>query len=77
MNPIFSFEEAKRVACKASILIEGLSGRGKSGLALLLAKGLTKDWTKVFAIDTENKSLNLFTDLQVLERSLKSLILDS
>lgn len=62
-NPIFSFEEAKRVACKASILIEGLSGRGKSGLALLLAKGLTKDWTKVFAIDTENKSLNLFTDL--------------
>lgn len=63
MNPIFSFEEAKRVACKASILIEGLSGRGKSGLALLLAKGLTKDWTKVFAIDTENKSLNLFTDL--------------
>lgn len=63
MNPTFNFEEAKRVACKASILIEGLSGRGKSGLALLLAKGLTKDWSKVFAIDTENKSLNLFTDL--------------
>lgn len=64
MNPTFNFEEAKRLACKASILIEGLSGRGKSGLALLLAKGLTKDWTKVFAIDTENKSLNLFTGIQ-------------
>jgi hypothetical protein len=63
MNPTFNFEEAKRIACKASILIEGLSGRGKSGLALLIAKGLTKDWTKVFAIDTENKSLNLFTGL--------------
>lgn len=61
MNPNFSFQTVKREKCKASILIEGLSGRGKSGLALVLARALADDdWQKVFAIDTENKSLNLF-----------------
>lgn len=63
MNPIFSFDTAKRVACKASILIEGLSGHGKSGLALTLAEGLASSNEKVYAIDTENKSLNLFSGL--------------
>lgn len=63
-NPIFKFEEAVRQQCKASILIEGLSGLGKSGLALMLGYVLSgNDWTKVFAIDTENKSLNLYRDL--------------
>ena len=59
-NPMFSFSTVKRTQCKASILIEGLSGRGKSGLALVLAKGLAGDWKDVFAIDTENGSLKLF-----------------
>ena len=63
MNPIFKFEEAKRQKCKASIMIEGLTGQGKSGLALCLAHGLSKDYSKVFVIDTENKSTNLFVDL--------------
>lgn len=63
MNPIFSFETAQRVACKASILIEGLSGTGKSGLALLLGMGLASSNDKVCAIDTENKSLNLYAGL--------------
>lgn len=63
-NPIFKFEEAVRQQCKASILIEGLSGSGKSGLALMLGYTLAgNDWTKVFAIDTENKSLPLYRDL--------------
>lgn len=63
-NPIFKFEEAVRKQCKASILIEGLSGTGKSGLALTLGYVLSgNDWKKVFAIDTENKSLNLYRDL--------------
>ena len=62
-NPIFKFETAQRVKSKASILIEGLSGSGKSGLALCLAYGLTKkQWNKVFALDTENKSLQLFAN---------------
>lgn len=60
-NPVYSFSTVKRAQCKASILIEGLSGRGKSGLALILAYALTKNnWEKVFALDTENNSLKLF-----------------
>lgn len=71
--PMASFTKLKREACKASIMIEGLTGKGKSGLALMLAYGLeggfreydgTSDrenpWDKVFTIDTENRSLNLF-----------------
>ena len=72
------FELTERLACKASIMIEGLSGKGKSGLALMLAFGLAggfkpeiredlaaqkEIWKKVFAVDTENKSLNLFVGL--------------
>lgn len=60
-NPLFQFEEATREQSKASILIEGLSGKGKSGLALQLAYYLAhKNWSKVFDIDTENNSVNLF-----------------
>lgn len=63
-NPIFNFETAKREQCKASILIEGLSGRGKSGLALILGFALAKgDKSKVFDIDTENKSIQLFSGI--------------
>lgn len=64
MNPVFSFEEAKREQCKASIMIEGLSGRGKSGLALLLGFYLAGEkWEDVFDIDTENGSVKLFSDI--------------
>lgn len=64
MNPLFQFEEATREQSKASILIEGLSGKGKSGLALILGYFLAgKDWSKVFDIDTENNSVNLFVDV--------------
>lgn len=63
-NPIFKFEDAERVQLKASIMIEGLTGSGKSGLALLLAFYLSGgDWSKVFHIDTENKSANLFAGI--------------
>ena len=64
LNGVLSFRDATRQQAKASILIEGLSGRGKSGLALMLAYALaSKDWTKVYAIDTENRSLDLFEGL--------------
>lgn len=62
-----------REACKASIMIEGLTGKGKSGLAIMLAYALeggfkegatdaerAAAWQRVFAIDAENRSLNLF-----------------
>ena len=64
LNGVLSFRDATRQQAKASILIEGLSGRGKSGLALMLAYALAgKDWQKVYAIDTENRSLDLFEGL--------------
>lgn len=62
MAIVATFREAERLKCKASILIDGLSGRGKSGLALAIAYGLTKDWSKVAAVDTENRSLPLYRD---------------
>lgn len=63
-NPMFKFEEAQRTQCKASIMIEGLPGKGKTGLALLIGYYLSgQDWKKVFHIDTENKSANLFVDI--------------
>ena len=64
VNPMFKFEEAQRLQCKASIMIEGLPGKGKTGLALLIGYYLAgEDWKKVFHIDTENKSANLFVDI--------------
>lgn len=63
-SPLFKFEEAQRTQCKASIMIEGLPGKGKTGLALLIGYYLGgEDWKKVFHIDTENKSANLFVDI--------------
>lgn len=56
------FETAERSKCKASIMIEGLTGSGKTGLALALAFTLAGNkWDTVYHIDTENKSANLFT----------------
>jgi hypothetical protein len=61
INPLFQFTKVKREKCKASILIEGLTGKGKSGLALVLGYALAKeDWSKVYDIDTENNSIKLF-----------------
>lgn len=62
-NPVFNFRKAERKQCKASILIEGLTGSGKSGLALILGQALAGNFEKVFAIDTENNSLPLFSGI--------------
>jgi hypothetical protein len=65
-DPRFQFSKAKRLQLKAAIMIEGLSGDGKSGLAIRLAYVLAhRDWDKVGAIDTENKSLDLYADLML------------
>jgi len=61
MNFQPNFTEVSRAQSKASIVIQGLSGKGKSGLALLIGIILAGgDWSKLFALDTENRSLNLF-----------------
>ena len=54
-------KKAVRRQAKASILIEGLSGSGKSGAAIEIATALVKgNQDKITAIDTESKSLNLY-----------------
>ena len=59
-----NFTDVTRAQSKASIVIQGLSGRGKSGLALMIGLVLAgDDWSKVYALDTENRSLNLFEGL--------------
>lgn len=53
--------KAERFNTKASIQIEGLTGTGKTGLALIFAHILAgEDWDKVGMIDTENRSSNLY-----------------
>ena len=39
------------------------SGAGKTYSALLMAHGLTEDWSKVAVIDTENGSASLYSHL--------------
>lgn len=58
--------KATRMKCAASIQVEGLSGKGKSGTALLLALALSDNKVDdLIAVDTEKKSLNLFEGLEL------------
>lgn len=66
LQNVLQFRDATRAQSKACILIEGLSGSGKSGLALLLGYALAgNDWKKLYAVDTENKSLDLFEGIRL------------
>lgn len=64
VNP--NFRKAQRAQSKASILIQGLSGSGKSGLALMIGLTLSEDtgWDGVYGVDTENRSLDLFEGIR-------------
>lgn len=57
------FRKASRLKAKASIMLEGLSGRGKTGLALAISRALADDWDKIYYIDTENRSMSLYVGL--------------
>jgi AAA domain len=59
----FQLNQAKRSKAKIKIGLQGPSGGGKTYSALLLAKGLCGDWTKVAVIDTENHSADLYSHL--------------
>ena len=53
LSMVLQFRDATRTQAKACIAIEGLSGMGKSGLALAMGKIFADDdWKKVFAVDT-------------------------
>lgn len=57
------FAKATRKKCKMKLSLQGPSGSGKTYSALLLAKGITGDLSKVAVIDTENGSSNLYAKL--------------
>ena len=49
------FRKATRQKLKAAIMIEGLQGSGKSGLALLLAKALTDNWDNIYVLPVNSE----------------------
>lgn len=60
---MFNLSEAKRSKAKLRLAIDGPSGSGKTYSALLIAYGITQDWSKIAVIDTERESANLYADL--------------
>lgn len=48
---------------KIKLALQGCAGSGKTYSALLLAYGLTNDWTKIAIIDSENGSADLYAHL--------------
>ncbi len=58
-----SFVPAARNRCKIKMALQGPSGSGKTYSSLLIAYGITNDWSKIGVIDTENGSAHLYSDL--------------
>ncbi|MEH6770051.1 AAA family ATPase [Maribacter arcticus] len=56
-------QQARRNQVKLRLGLSGASGFGKTYSALLLAYGITNDWSKIAIIDTENNSANLYAHL--------------
>lgn len=56
-------QQATKSNVKLKIGLSGASGSGKTYSALLLAYGMTKDWSNIAVIDTENGSSNLYAHL--------------
>lgn len=54
---------AKRHQVKLRLGLSGASGFGKTYSALLLAYGITNNWSKIAIIDTENGSASLYSHL--------------
>lgn len=56
-------QQAQRQQVKLRLGLSGASGFGKTYSALLLAYGITNDWSKIAIIDTENNSASLYSHL--------------
>ena len=57
------FVKSSRKKVKLRLNISAPSGAGKTYSALLMAKGLVSDWSKIAVIDTENESASLYSHL--------------
>jgi len=60
---MLQLKKATRKQVKLRLNISAPSGAGKTMSALLMAKGICQDWTKVAVIDTENGSASLYSHL--------------
>ena len=56
-------KQAQRKQIKLKVGFSGASGFGKTYSALLMAYGVTNDWSKIAVVDTENGSADLYSDL--------------
>jgi hypothetical protein len=56
-------KQSQRQQVKLRLGLSGASGFGKTKSALLLAYGMTQEWSKIAVIDTENSSASLYSDL--------------
>jgi hypothetical protein len=56
-------KKATKKTVKLRLGLSGASGFGKTYSGLLLAYGMTNDWSKIAVIDTENGSAELYSDL--------------
>ncbi|RYE00014.1 MAG: AAA family ATPase [Sphingobacteriales bacterium] len=54
---------AQRQQVKLRMSISAPTGFGKTYSALLIAFGITGDWSKICVVDTENQSASLYSDL--------------
>ena len=60
---MLQLKKATRKQVKLRLGLSAVSGGGKTYSALLLAYGMTNDWTKIAVIDTENSSASLYSHL--------------
>lgn len=57
-----SFKKASRSQVKIRMSLASPTGFGKTVSALMIAYGITGDWSKIGLIDTENKSASLYAN---------------
>ena len=59
-------QKASRKKVKIKMSLASPTGFGKTISALLIAYGITDDWSKIAVIDTENESASLYANHQLL-----------
>lgn len=59
--------QSMRRAAKMRLALAGASGSGKTYSSLLIAYGMTGDWSKIAVIDSENCSADLYAHLAVIK----------
>lgn len=55
-------KKASRKQVKIRMSVAAPTGYGKTIAALLIAYGITKDWSKIAVVDTENESASLYSE---------------